>query len=668
MVAIFKLMRKSLECVYSLLKPVKWGLNRLVTLITSCCHKNSPLSRSSQPHVQQAVATNTVAQNALVNQPNEPSTTLPKTVSAISTTTPSKTIVNATQQSTVELTPNNASTAAKTAAITTSTIITTPAAQPPAAQKPTHTTATTTYTTTASTATTTTTTITATAAPASTATQSNNKTVAASAAITSTIKKHLNISTTNLKQIKASERTFKEENEKQYELKEIMSEFANTNSSKLCVIVADQSIKYENRNHFKDNNWNSAPPLTARSSFVPDVMVKHLMTKRRGTAFKTKWLDGTEMTNMEGAMRTFMTPMAATLLVADKVWMGNNIKTVGLPFGNNVVRQVIMSDAVHPDFECEDPKRQVVMDIVGLSAEAVQGVKLDDKFSILESGIKKDKAEGTKQDEKARKAYDETLRKHMIYHLTSKHSLPSIGEVKADVTNKDYTILTPVEVKKLLSAMINPQNKSEIVQPSEITKQFQGKFVRAAKIVSLEALYNLYRQQIANEFSLFEKALPQGYIYTIDPPSIFVEKFGGDTAILNYLQILAIKHFAAENELKYLKAIAYNDFQKDGSLQLLQATTIRAEGNVVRVSMNTLYKNPMDKQERLYQGLPGCEGTALIIHNNSDAFGENIANEGECSLDGVIGYNSDAYRALHKTRNDLLVGLQPIKKEQPVTK
>lgn len=45
---------------------------------------------------------------------------------------------------------------------------------------------------------------------------------------------------------------------------------------------------------------------------------------------------------------------------------------------------------------------------------------------------------------------------------------------------------------------------------------------------------------------------------------------------------------------------------------------------------------------------------ALVIHNNSDAFGQNIEFEGPSSLDGVIGSYSDAALVLKRDREDLL--------------
>jgi hypothetical protein len=49
------------------------------------------------------------------------------------------------------------------------------------------------------------------------------------------------------------------------------------------------------------------------------------------------------------------------------------------------------------------------------------------------------------------------------------------------------------------------------------------------------------------------------------------------------------------------------------------------------------------------------EGAILVIHNNSDGFGQNIETENAFgSLDGAIGANSSAAASLRRDRKDLL--------------
>ena len=50
----------------------------------------------------------------------------------------------------------------------------------------------------------------------------------------------------------------------------------------------------------------------------------------------------------------------------------------------------------------------------------------------------------------------------------------------------------------------------------------------------------------------------------------------------------------------------------------------------------------------------GPQGLALVIHNNSDAFGQNIEFEGVSSMDGMVGSYSNAACLLKRNRPDLL--------------
>lgn len=48
------------------------------------------------------------------------------------------------------------------------------------------------------------------------------------------------------------------------------------------------------------------------------------------------------------------------------------------------------------------------------------------------------------------------------------------------------------------------------------------------------------------------------------------------------------------------------------------------------------------------------KGTTLVLHNNSDGFGQNIETEGVSSLDGALGVYSSAAAGLHRKRKDLM--------------
>jgi hypothetical protein len=53
--------------------------------------------------------------------------------------------------------------------------------------------------------------------------------------------------------------------------------------------------------------------------------------------------------------------------------------------------------------------------------------------------------------------------------------------------------------------------------------------------------------------------------------------------------------------------------------------------------------------------LKQAEGSMLVVHNNSDGFGQNIETEYALgSLDGAVGSNSSAAASLYRGREDLL--------------
>ena len=70
-------------------------------------------------------------------------------------------------------------------------------------------------------------------------------------------------------------------------------------------------------------------------------------------------------------------------------------------------------------------------------------------------------------------------------------------------------------------------------------------------------------------------------------------------------------------------------------------------------SKSSLFAGPRNTYDP--KGIEGGEEAWLVIHNNSDAFGQNIETEGSSgSMDGAIGANSSASATLERRRKDLL--------------
>ncbi len=373
------------------------------------------------------------------------------------------------------------------------------------------------------------------------------------------------------------------------------------------------------------DDWTTSPPVISRSEFVPDNMVEHLMINKKDTAIWVKYVSGDQITNMEGALHTFVTPICSIHMVGDYCWKGgHNIE----PFQQGSARPVVMSAAVQPDFEAVRPRsrcdKNVMLGVVSLTEKPCHGVDLRDDIAIP-SAQEKTKAE-------VRAEYDEGLKKHMVYHLTASHQLPSKTEVK------------PMNSQEAINWVEGQIQAGESFDPSSIQDQFA--LIRG-HIISLEALFNVYVHQLRNEFSALEALLPQGYIYTIDPAKIFAGQLGG-AEVMNRLQILAFKYLAEENGFVHLKVLAFNDFADFPCIKLLRAA-FKTQKDVEVVPKSSLFKG-----ENGHYQVEHSE-YALVLHNNSDGFGQNIEHEvSKGSMDAILGEFSDAAGVLKRERQDLL--------------
>ena len=212
----------------------------------------------------------------------------------------------------------------------------------------------------------------------------------------------------------------------------------------------------------------------------------------------------------------------------------------------------------------------------------------------------------------------------MIYHLTTSHQLPAIDQIDQE---NIYENIVAVKYLEHLISWVNAE---------KINDNIEGKFLTVnGKLLSLEMLFQSYLNQLSNELILLEQGATQGYVYTIDPPSIFAN-FIGDATVLNRLQILAFKMLNCAFKLENIKAIGFNDYlDKEAILYFRKAL-------------------PEIKITNKNSALTMTKNHALVLHNNSDAFGQNIEFEGPTSMDGIIGNYSDAAVALNRTRKDLL--------------
>lgn len=210
------------------------------------------------------------------------------------------------------------------------------------------------------------------------------------------------------------------------------------------------SIRAEDR-HFRSSFLRATrdvpskqpPPLISCSDFIPRDLVAHLMRKKKSSAIGVKYEDGDEITNMEGAMHTFVTPILSRCEVyGDYKYAGmHTVDRFGTQpgadgIGNfHTTRTVVLSASIQMDFE----NSEVLLAACSVGEEVIGRDLLADKTWAIPNSTAKQKKE-------LRDTYDRSLRQHMVYHLTRKKMLPYAGKVGAD----PYKIMTSGQVVDLL--------------------------------------------------------------------------------------------------------------------------------------------------------------------------------------------------------------------------
>ncbi|KAF8861385.1 hypothetical protein BDZ45DRAFT_267428 [Acephala macrosclerotiorum] len=386
------------------------------------------------------------------------------------------------------------------------------------------------------------------------------------------------------------------------------------------------------------------PPLISRSNFVPLSLLKLLMRKKKNSALGVKFISkkNDEITDMEGAMHTFVTPVVPRCeMIGDYRYQpslgghgtdkfGEQTRAMFESEGKcHIARSVVLSASIQMDFE----NSIVMLKVCKLGSRQVVGLDIlpKNEWAVLDTK--------SKQNDQLRHDYDEVLRCHMVYHLTKAHKLPSRKEIE-DFMDVESTI-TFLELL--------------VTTAGDITERVVGKFTELGnhQIVSLELLFNTALHQARNEFAALEALCPQGYVYTYDPASIFAREIGA--GILNRLFLAALKHLSNHHEFENMRVFGFNDYADRNILNLLRQALAKQQ-HVKVTSKQDLFNGPGGRAG-LYDvsHIKEAEGAMLVVHNNSDGFGQNIETEGMFgSLDGAIGSSSSAAASLERKRKDLL--------------
>ena len=393
------------------------------------------------------------------------------------------------------------------------------------------------------------------------------------------------------------------------------------------------------------------PPLISCSGFVPRKLVDLLMRKKKDSALGVKFVrkrisntsdQGTldEITDMEGALHTFVTPVVSRCeMIGDYRYDSGGGGHGVCAFGDEerddrkggiekfrLMRSVVLSASIQMDFE----NSKVMLKVCKLDSQQVVGRDLgeDDRWDILSTE--------RKQNDGKRIEYDESLRRHMVFHLTKNGGLPSRAEVGE-----------AMDAKRTITYL-----ESVILGQGDVGERMVGRYAETYndQVISLELLFNTAVHQARNEISALEVLCQQGYVYTYDPASIFAREIGPQ--ILNRLTLAAVRFLSDHNQFENMRIFSFNDY---------------ADRGIVNLALKALEKQPhlrVVRKADLFTGIGGsydvtkfkeAEAAMLVVHNNSDGFGQNIETEGVFgSLDGAIGSNSSAAGSLKRDRKDLV--------------
>ncbi len=395
------------------------------------------------------------------------------------------------------------------------------------------------------------------------------------------------------------------------------------------------TVELEPRKWYLENYQNFPPPWISHSHFVPPSMVKHLMRNKKDSALGVKFIrrehNPDQISNMEGALHTFVTPLVDVTIHGDYQWKaGHSIHQFGSVNGYQRGRRVLLSALIQQDFEDE----QVMLKVARLEDYELAGIPSCPQVLDV----------ATKQVKEKRLEYDHQLRRCLVYHLTASHRLPARVDVRDIAMNVSQALqFLSDAIKHTAGDKFPALMQNRIIQHREY-------------MISLEIMFMTALHQIRNEFYLLEHLCTQGYVYSFNPPAIFAQLFGPQgTELLSRVHVAALKLFAHISRMERCKCIAWDDYNSETIFALVHEALKTRPHIAVKRKGDIFHKSNEGKLDQgLYVPPKGAKDAILVIHNNSDAFGQNIETEfSGGSLDGVVGAYSSAAASLMRHRKDL---------------
>lgn len=388
--------------------------------------------------------------------------------------------------------------------------------------------------------------------------------------------------------------------------------------------IHTSDIKYHSvRSAYLRDPGTPHPPVLAASPFIPRALIDHLMRNKKDSALGVKYVPGDAITDMEGAAHTFLTPLVRAWMHGDYAYKGAHTMLPFPPYSDpsnmdwkgpsEQARELIVSAAIQPDFE----DTRVMLALARVGNVPFAGADWPEWSASVPSAEEKKKPG-------VRAKYDERVRAHLVHHLVG--SLPALSQIQ-------------------------PMSTQQAIAYIEAGNHPRGAYATLPRgaVVSLDLLWRVYVEMLSNELGGLEALAPQGYVYTSDPPAIFARE--ADATLLNRLQAAALAHLVQANpgRLKHMRIFAFNDYADPHALPVfaraLNGTGVRVmrKADLFPASKGGHYAPPKEGR-----------GAYLVIHNNSDAFGQNIETEGpSSSMDGAIGCASSAAWSLQRHRKDL---------------
>lgn len=239
-----------------------------------------------------------------------------------------------------------------------------------------------------------------------------------------------------------------------------------------------------------------------------------------------------------------------------------------------------------------------------------------------------------------------TLKRHAVHYLVARGFLPAESEISASQCIDIDQAITHIE-----TVILDPQASDDAQSLAELFVAIPQRGVGQAYI-SLEILANLTSHQMQNELRATERMIPaeQDYVYVWDPAAIYAHHL--DPTLLNRLTILGLRRAVQLCPPKGIKVFAFNDYADPKAVRLVtQAFEHHPLARFIPVvSKASLFPSPsLLYDPRRY---PEAARAALVVHNNSDAFGQNIETEAPSgSMSGSFGAYSSAAASLRRDRD-----------------